>query len=126
MSKLDLKTLYNMEKICNAIVIIGHERQFVLKNIRHIRRISNMPILVVYNLWNIHEKIEILDMGADDYRSLPYNEEELLAKIKATFRRAYLSAGIALHAIYVICGESWVLMGVNRNISKQSREWDIV
>ena len=121
-SKLDLTTIDNMEQIWNAIVIIGHERQFVLKSIRHMRRISNMPILAVYSFRNIHEKIEILDMGADDYLALPFIEEELFAKIKAMVRRANISVGTVQTAQSCIYIKDLILNSQYKTVYKQGQK----
>ncbi|MDG5472274.1 response regulator transcription factor [Jeotgalibacillus sp. ET6] len=54
---------------------------------REIRRFSDVPIIL---LTALHEKEEIvkgLQHGADDYIVKPFDEEELIARIHAVFRR---------------------------------------
>lgn len=58
-----------------------------LEVIREIRSHFNTPILVVSARGQEKEKIEALDMGADDYISKPFHMGELLARIRVIKRR---------------------------------------
>lgn len=55
--------------------------------IRRIRSWSAVPIIVISARSEDRDKIEALDCGADDYMSKPFSVEELLARLRATFRR---------------------------------------
>ena len=55
--------------------------------IREIRGFSGTPILVVSAREQEKEKIEALDLGADDYIAKPFHMGELLARIRAVKRR---------------------------------------
>ncbi|MEA4970474.1 MAG: response regulator transcription factor [Candidatus Pelethousia sp.] len=58
-----------------------------LEVIREIRSFSNTPILVVSARGQEKEKIEALDLGADDYISKPFHMGELLARTRVIKRR---------------------------------------
>jgi two-component system KDP operon response regulator KdpE len=45
------------------------------------------PVIVLTVRESEHDKIELLDHGADDYITKPFNMGELLARIRAVFRR---------------------------------------
>ncbi len=62
---------------------------------RAIRRISEVPIIVLSVKGEEKTKIEALDIGADDYITKPFSIDELLARIRAALRRAPAS-GAAL------------------------------
>ena len=55
--------------------------------IKKIRTWSNMPIIVISARSEETDKIEALDAGADDYLTKPFSVEELLARLRVTFRR---------------------------------------
>ena len=55
--------------------------------IRKIRSWSNMPIIVISARSDDTDKIEALDAGADDYLTKPFSVDELLARLRVTFRR---------------------------------------
>lgn len=54
---------------------------------RKIRRVSNVPIIMLTARRDITDKVIGLDMGADDYITKPFEMEELLARIRAGIRR---------------------------------------
>lgn len=51
-----------------------------------IRKISEIPIIVITAKDSIISKVELLDMGADDYITKPFNIEELCARIRVVLR----------------------------------------
>jgi len=55
--------------------------------VRELRRISSVPILVLTVRGDEHEKIRMLDEGADDYVTKPFGVDELLARVRALLRR---------------------------------------
>jgi len=56
--------------------------------VRRIRISSRVPIILLTAHRNVSDKITGLDAGADDYVTKPYEPAELLARIRAQFRRA--------------------------------------
>ena len=52
-----------------------------------------MPIIVLSARSEDSDKIEALDMGADDYLTKPFSVEELLARLRATQRRLAVLQG---------------------------------
>jgi DNA-binding response OmpR family regulator len=52
-----------------------------------LRRISDIPIIVVSGRGTERDKIHALDLGADDYVAKPFLPGELLARIRAALRR---------------------------------------
>ena len=54
---------------------------------RDLRVSSNIPIVMLTAMGDEMDKIIGLEMGADDYLAKPFNPRELLARIKAVFRR---------------------------------------
>ena len=53
-----------------------------------LRAISQVPIIVLSVRGEERTKVEALDAGADDYVMKPFGMDELLARIRATLRRA--------------------------------------
>jgi two-component system KDP operon response regulator KdpE len=54
---------------------------------RHIRAQSRVPIIVLSVKGEEAVKVEALDAGADDYVTKPFSIKELLARVRAAFRR---------------------------------------
>lgn len=55
--------------------------------IKKIRSWSVVPIIVISARSEESDKIEALDAGADDYLTKPFSIDELLARLRVTFRR---------------------------------------
>ena len=60
--------------------------------IRKFRKQSQIPIVVVSARTREHDKIEALDLGADDYITKPFSGGELLARIRTALRHAQIFA----------------------------------
>lgn len=58
-----------------------------LEIIKKIRTWSKTPIIVISARSEDTDKIDALDAGADDYLTKPFSVEELLARLRVTFRR---------------------------------------
>ena len=54
---------------------------------REIRRISNIPIIMLTAKGETFDQVLGLDLGADDYMVKPFDNKELVARIKAVLRR---------------------------------------
>ena len=57
---------------------------------QRIREFSQVPIIMVTAKGNDEEKVEGLDVGADDYVTKPFSSSELAARVRAALRRATL------------------------------------
>jgi len=55
---------------------------------RRLRLESNVPVIILTALGEETDRIIGLEMGADDYLAKPFNQRELLARIRAVLRRA--------------------------------------
>lgn len=55
---------------------------------RRLRAFSDVPIIVLSVKGEERAKVEALDAGADDYVTKPFGIDELLARIRASLRRA--------------------------------------
>jgi two-component system KDP operon response regulator KdpE len=54
---------------------------------RRVRTISNLPIIVLSVKDAERDKVEALDLGADDYVAKPFGIDEVLARVRVALRR---------------------------------------
>jgi len=55
---------------------------------RRIREFSQVPVIMVTAKDSVEDKVEGLEVGADDYITKPLSTEELAARVRAVLRRA--------------------------------------
>jgi two-component system KDP operon response regulator KdpE len=58
--------------------------------LKQLRSFTNVPVIVVSARSEPDDKVEALDLGADDFITKPFSIEELLARVRAATRRAGL------------------------------------
>ena len=54
---------------------------------RHVREWSQVPIIMLSAKGSEDDKVKCLDIGADDYITKPFGINELVARVRAVFRR---------------------------------------
>ena len=63
---------------------------------REIRKKSNVPIIMITAKVETFDKVLGLELGADDYIVKPFDTKEVIARIKAVYRRVGQSSGEAV------------------------------
>ena len=74
-----------------------------LEILEHLRSWSNLPVVVVSARSHEKDKVDALDLGADDYLTKPFGTEEFLARIRTALRHTRTVLGdneVALSGIY--------------------------
>ncbi len=59
-----------------------------LEVIKRVRAQSNLPIIVLSVKDTEHDKVQALDLGADDYVSKPFGMDEVLARLRVALRHS--------------------------------------
>ncbi|MBX3159667.1 MAG: response regulator transcription factor [Deltaproteobacteria bacterium] len=88
-----------------------------------LRRRSDIPILVLTARDAVEQRVHALDHGADDYLVKPFAFEELLARLRATLRRAEPPARRRFRVgdVELVTGEPAVQVG-DRSVTFSPRE----
>jgi two-component system KDP operon response regulator KdpE len=74
-----------------VILDIMMPRMDGLETIRRIRQNSIVPVIILSALGEEADKIQALNLGADDYLTKPFGVGELLARVHAVVRRSHWS-----------------------------------
>ena len=61
--------------------------------LRQLRSWSSLPVVVVSARSHERDKVDALDLGADDYLTKPFGTDELLARIRAAIRHTRTASG---------------------------------
>ena len=63
--------------------------------IKKIREENSIPIIVISAKVDIENKVHVLKMGADDYITKPFNQEEVLARVEVQLRKSTITSRTA-------------------------------
>ena len=80
-----LKLLANTDFL--LIVIVADNIVEYLPHVKLMRDMKPIPILVISSKYNASEKLEAIQLGADEYIAYPSTDEEVVASGKALIRR---------------------------------------
>lgn len=82
--------------------------------LREVRKVSKVPVLVLTARRRVEDRVEGLEIGADDYLTKPFELAEFLARVKSVLRRSEVSRGV------IEVGDLW-LDPVSRKAKRGSR-----
>ncbi len=90
--------------------------------LKSIRKWSKMPVIVVSARGHEREKVEALDLGADDYIVKPFGTSELLARMRTALRHSPQSMGggangteaVTIGGLFIDYGKRVVLLAGNK------------
>ena len=100
-----------LEKVKNdtdfdlAIVDIMMPRADGYRVIKEIRKLYNIPIIMLSAKNQDSDKILGLDLGADDYITKPFNPLELVARVNAQIRRVYKLSAKENACLKIVIGD---------------------
>ena len=99
---------------------------------RRLRAISQVPIIVLSAKGEEQTKVEALDTGADDFVTKPFGIDELLARVRASLRRAATPVANEATLTVIQAGdfhvdvESRKLTVLGREIHLTPKEFDLL
>lgn len=99
---------------------------------RRLRAISQVPIIVLSAKGEEQTKVEALDTGADDFVTKPFGIDELLARVRASLRRAATPVANETALTVIDAGdfhvdlESRKLTVLGREIHLTPKEFDLL
>ena len=65
-----------------------------IKATKEIRNLTNIPIILLTAKSEDQDKVNGLDIGADDYITKPFNPSEVLARVNSQLRRYHQLGGV--------------------------------
>ncbi|HEY3312378.1 MAG TPA: response regulator transcription factor [Anaerolineales bacterium] len=80
-------TLARTEKPDMIVLDLGLPKMDGLDVTRELRKLSNVPIIMLTARSEESDKLIGLELGADDYITKPFSPKELVARVRVAFRR---------------------------------------
>ena len=97
----------------------------LLEHIKHLRRRDNVIIISARD--SLDDKVEGLELGADDYLPKPFHTAELLARIRSVLRRGRSGGDLTLTVGYVSLDVDKARVTVDgREVTLLKKEFDIL
>ena len=93
---LELARMGSYDAVVLDIMLPGRDGLSILKLLRE--QNNNVPVVIITARGETQERIEGLNLGADDYLAKPFYMDELIARLRAVWRR---SAGEGLSVLTV-------------------------
>src|ERR1700676_2936530 len=82
---LDIILAHHFDAVVLDIMLPGRDGLSILRALRE--RTNCVPVLILTARGEISEKVEGLNLGADDYLAKPFSIDELVARLRALIRR---------------------------------------
>jgi two-component system KDP operon response regulator KdpE len=115
-----------------VITDLGMPNMNGLELCRRLRAISQVPIIVLSAKGEEQTKVEALDTGADDFVTKPFGIDELLARVRASLRRAAAPLSIEVTPTVIEAGDfrldlqSRKLTVLGREVHLTPKEFDLL
>lgn len=93
---LELLGAHPVDLVLLDIMMPGFDGHQVLKLIKDNQELRHLPVILVTAKDGLKDKVEGLRLGADDYITKPFNNEELLARIRVQLRISQMGKEILL------------------------------
>ncbi|WP_439287329.1 response regulator [Lonepinella sp. BR2357] len=94
-----------------------------IETLKEIRKCYNTPVLMLTARGDDLDRIQGLELGADDYLAKPFNDRELLARIKAILRRTDSSFTVGTR--HIVNFEGFVLNTATKQASYNGQDLDL-
>lgn len=117
--------LYNYDCILVDINLPGGSGLEIVKTLKNAKNETGIIIISARN--SVDDKIEGLDLGADDYLAKPFNLAELNSRIKSILRRRKFEGSntILFNEISIKTDDSTVFVN-NTSVSLTKKEYDLL
>jgi two-component system, OmpR family, response regulator len=89
---------------------------------RRLRTISHVPVIMLTAMADQTDRVVGLEVGADDYLTKPFDQRELLARVKAVLRRTAASGVLATpgETRPALCFANWRLDVARRELRSEN------
>lgn len=95
--------------------------------IEELKKKNNVPVIVMSAIHDVDKKIDLFELGADDYITKPFDNKELLARIKIQLNHQYNSRNNILKFKDILLDTlNYTVMCNNKNITLTKNEFEIL
>lgn len=99
------------------------------ETIEKVRKVSNIPIILLTAKGTVQDKVTGFNIGADDYLVKPFDEDELMVRVKAMLRRAQKEIEndeVLKYKGIIVNSSARIVMYLNHTINLTHTEFDLL
>ncbi len=96
-----------------------------LEVVRRLRQVKKTPIIIMTARDSVMDRVTGLDQGADDYVVKPFEIEEILARIRALFRRLSIEEEVRVQKQTILEYRDLVIEKENRTVRRNGELIDL-
>ena len=96
-----------------------------LEVVRRLRQVKKTPIIIMTARDSVMDRVTGLDQGADDYVVKPFEIEEILARIRALFRRLSIEEEVRVQKQTILEYRDLVIEKENRTVRRNGELVDL-
>lgn len=89
---------------------------------QRIRAISDVPIIMLTAKAEEDDKIDGLDLGADDYVTKPFSPRELMSRVKAILRRSYRDGDLKTLSTKIVTSDGRIVVDLEKMLVEKDGE----
>ncbi len=117
--------IYDYDCILLDIMLPDGSGLELLQHLKQTRRSENVIIISAKD--SIEDKIQGLDLGADDYLAKPFHLAELVARVRSVMRRKHRNGEYSISAgNVVIFPDKFIVQVAGKEIDLSRKEYDIL
>lgn len=97
--------------------------------IRELKAKHNVPIIVMSAIHDVEKKVDLFSLGADDYVTKPFHNEELLARIAARLRTPHEKEEITKKLVYrdiILDAEKFSVICNGQQVEMSKHEFELL
>ena len=114
------------ELIILDVMLPGKDGVTLLRELKADPALRDIPVIMATAKGAEYDKIQSLDLGADDYLAKPFAIPELLARVETVLRRYHKSEGILKVFDITIDTASRLVMREGKQIALTLKEFDLL
>lgn len=118
----DLEQMIQNESVQLLLTDINYSGRSGIEEIRKIRGLSSLPIIILSQNHSENYKIAALNAGADDYITIPCNPLEVMARIKSQLRRYTQLSNLCDNIQKIYRVDDLEINDMNRKVTVAGRE----
>lgn len=113
----------NIDLILLDLMLPGKNGEDIINDLK---QKNNVPIIVMSAIEDVNKKVDLFSLGANDYITKPFNNDELIARIKVQLRDNNTFSNILRFKDIELNKNNYSVMCNNKKVSFTKKEFELI